>query len=212
MRTPTETFCRCGAPDTGRLLPRQKDPNAPPYKPELLAKVKDLASHSIDTDPTWHCIPEGVPRLGAPQQIVQTPKLIVFFYQTESPKLDSRLVPIDGRPHRTDVDPSYEGDSIGHWEGDTLVVDVNQLSDETWLPKGGFDQYGSGYFHSDALHVIERITRKGDTLTWEATVEDPKVLTKPWVMTPQTKVLSRDMVYPQPVCEEREAKHMVDRY
>ena len=108
------------------------------------------------------------------------------------------------------MDPSYDGDSIGHWEGDTLVVDVNQLSDETWLDGG--DDPGSGYFHSDATHVIERITRKGDTLRWEATVEDPKVLTKPWVMTPQTKVLTDDMVYEQPICQEREAKHIVDRY
>ena len=98
----------------------------------------------------WHCIPNGVPRSGAPRQIVQTPKLIVFMYQDDIARADSRLIPTDGRPHRTDVDPSYNGDSIGHWEGDTLVVDVNQLSDETWLSRGRIDQYGSGYFHSDA--------------------------------------------------------------
>jgi hypothetical protein len=194
------------------LLPRLVDKNPPPYKPELLAKVKDLATHSIDNDPTWRCIPEGVPRLGAPQQIVQTPKLLVFFYQTEVSEA-FRFVPIDGRPHRNDVDPSYEGDSVGHWDGDTLVVDVNQLTDETWLAGGSGNQYGSGYFHSDATHVIERITRKGDTLRYEVTVEDPNVFTKPWVMTPRTEMLDTDdMLYPQPVCEEKEAKHMVDRY
>jgi hypothetical protein len=94
------------------------------------------------------------------------------------------------------------------------------LSDETWLAGEGAEGYrglgigqgGTGYFHSDALHVVERITRKGDTLRWEATSEDPNVLTKPWVMTPQKQVLTDDMVYEQPICEEREAKHIVDRY
>lgn len=195
------------------LPPHHVDPNPPPYKPELLAKVKDLADHEVDMDPAFHCIPRGTPRSGPPQQIVQTPKVTMFLYQIDGGTGDQpglfRLIPTDGRPHRTDVDPSYYGDSIGHWEGDTLVVDVNQLSDETWL--AGVDE-GTGYFHSDVTHVIERLTRKGDTLIWEATVEDPKVLTKPWVMTPQTKILTDDMVYQQPICDEREAKHIVDRY
>jgi hypothetical protein len=195
------------------LPPHRMDPNPPPYKPELLAKVKYLADHEVDSDPAFHCIPRGAPRSGPPQQIVQTPKLTMFLYQIDGGTGDQpglfRLIPTDGRPHRADVDPSYYGDSIGHWDGDTLVVDVNQLSDETWL--AGVDE-GTGYFHSDVTHVIERLTRKGDTLLWEATVEDPKVLTKPWVMTPRTVVLTDDMVYQQPICQEREADHIVDRY
>ena len=189
------------------------DPNPPPYKPELLAKVKELAGDEVHTDPAFHCKPLGVPRAGAPQQIVQTPKLVALFYQIDAGIGDQpgsfRLVPTDGRPHRTDVDPSYHGDSIGHWEGDTLVIDVNQLNDETWLAGG---DEGSGYFHSDALHVIERLTRKGNTLRWEATAEDPNVLTKPWKMTPQTELLTDTMIYEQPVCEEREAPHIVNKY
>ena len=203
-----------GDPTAKQTLPAFHElPNPPAYKPELLARVKELATHEVDTDPSFHCVPLGVPRTGPPRQIVATPKLTVFLYQIDAgigDQNDFRLIPTDGRPHRTDVDPSYDGDSIGHWEGDTLVIDVNQLSDETWLFGG--DDPGSGYFHSDATHVVERITRKGDTLHWEATVEDPKVLTKPWVMTPQTSVLSDGMVYEQPICEEREAKHIVDRY
>ena len=195
------------------LQPRRADPNAPPYKPELLAKVKYLGEHEVDEDPAFHCFPLGIPRAGSPRQIVQTPKLLVFLYQIDAGIGDQpgsyRLVPTDGRKHRSDVDPSYFGDSIGHWEGDTLVVDVNQFNDQTWLA-GGDD--GSGYFHSDALHVVEHFTRKGNTLHWEATAEDPQVLTKPWQVTPETLVLADDMVYEQPVCEEREAKHIVDRY
>ena len=206
-----------------KVVPPRPVQNPPTYKPELLAKVKELAAHEIENDPAFHCVPDGVPRLGPPRQIVATPKLMVLIYQVDGgpgDQNDFRLVPTDGRPHRTDVDPSYDGDSVGHWEGDTLVIDVNQLSDETWLAGEGVHGYrglglgqgGTGYFHSDETHVIERITRKGDALIWEATVEDPNVLTKPWVMTPQMQVLTDDMVYEQPICEEREAKHIVDRY
>ena len=189
------------------------DPNPPPYKPELLAKVKELASDKIHSDPEFHCKPAGVPRAGAPRLISQTPKLIVFLYdEQEGPPGGYRLVPTDGRPHRTDVDPSYYGDSVGHWEGDTLVVDVTHFNDDTWLASIPNSQGGSGYFHSDALHVIERYTRKGDTLRWEATVEDPNVLTKPWAMTPKTQILSESMIYEEPICEERESQHIVNKY
>jgi hypothetical protein len=189
------------------------DPNPPPYKPELLAKVRAMALDEVHTDPAFRCRPLGVPRVGAPRQIVQTPKLTVLIYQVDAGIGDQpgsyRLVPTDGRMHRTDVDPSYFGDSVGHWEGDTLVVDVNHLNDETWLAGG---DGGSGYFHSDALHVVERYTRKGDTLRWEATVEDPNVLSKPWVVSPQTEILADTMVYEQPICEERETPHLVNTY
>ena len=136
----------------GDQLQHVVDPNPPPYKPELLAKVNELASDKVHNDPVFHCKPFGVPRAGAPQQIVQTPALTVLLYDEEdSPPGSFRLVPTDGRQHRTDVDPSYFGDSVGHWEEDTLVVDVTHLTDETWLANGAGNQAGSGYFHSDAL-------------------------------------------------------------
>lgn len=213
-------------PDKGGTLPKldatlteqlqhQPDPNPPPYKPEAWAKVKELASDGVHTDPAFHCRPLGVPRAGAPRQIVQTPKLTLLLYQIDAGDGDQpgsyRLVPTDGRPHRTDVDPSYFGDSIGHWEGDTLVIDVTHFNDDTWLAAIP-GQGGSGYFHTDALHVVERLTRTGDSLRWEATVEDPNVLTKPWKMTPQTEILTQDMIYEQPMCEERETPHIVNQY
>jgi len=184
-------------------------PNVPAFKPELLAKVKELGADEVKNDPIYHCKPVGVPRVGAPRQILQTPALTVFIYDnaglTEAGAGGYRFVPTDGRQHRTDVDPSYFGDSVGHWEGDTLVVDVTHLNDETWLASGG-------YFHTDALHVVERYTRQGDTLRWEATAEDPKVMTKPWIMNPQTVVLTDGLLYEEPICEEREAPHMVNKY
>ena len=189
------------------------DPNPPPYKPELLAKVKKLASDKVRYDPTFYCKPAGVPRVGAPRQIVQTPKLVVLLYDEQNgPPGSFRLVPTDGRPHRTDVDPSYFGDSIGRWEGESLVVDVTHFNDETWLANIPGSQGGSGYFHSEALHVVERYTRTGDTLRWEATVEDPYVLTKPWKMTPRTEILTQTMLYEEPICEDRSSQHVVNKY
>jgi hypothetical protein len=183
--------------------------NVPAFKPELLAKVKELGADEVKNDPIYHCKPVGVPRVGAPRQILQTPALAVFIYDnaglTEAGAGGYRLIPTDGRPHRTDVDPSYFGDSVGHWEGDTLVVDVTHLNDETWLANGG-------YFHTDALHVVERYTRQGNTLRYEATAEDPNVMTKPWIMNPQTVVLTDGLLYEEPICEEREAPHMVNKY
>ena len=85
-----------------------------------------------------------------------------------------RNIPLDGSPHPDGLPDTWMGDSRGHWEGDTLVVDVKNFNDQTW-----FDHAGN--FHSDALHVVERYTLTGpDHIQYEATIEDPKVFTKPW--------------------------------
>jgi hypothetical protein len=191
--------------DAPRPAAARPAPNDPPYKPELVAKVKELGEHAEakDTkDPAFFCKPLGVPRAGHPTEIVQSPNLMVFLYQVDAgegtaPGIGVRLIPTDGRPHRTDVDPMYFGDSVAHWEGDTLVVDVTHLIEDTWMN-------GKGAIHSGQLHVVERITRVGDTLRWEATAEDPKVLTKPWALTPQVAMLTKDMVVEQPPCEEKD--------
>jgi hypothetical protein len=159
---------------------RAAAPNKPEYKPELLAKVKDLSDKQGVLDPAFYCKPQGVPRMGAPTQIVQTQGQVVFLYGASNL---FRVIPTDGRPHRADADPSYMGDSIGRFEGDTLVVDVTNFNDDTWL---GSD----GYFHSEKMHVVERLTRKGDVITYTATVEDPGVLAKPWTMTARDLTIS----------------------
>jgi len=176
-----------------------------PYKPELIAKVKELAQKTkFYNDPTDFCVPAGVPRAGAPGTIVQSPSMITFFYSgEEGPSATFRIIAIN-QPHRTDIDSNPFGDSVGHWEGDTLVVDVNQISEDAMM--------GPGYFHSDALHVVERYTRIGDTLRREATVEDPQVLTKPWVIPAQTRILTHETVYYETTCQEREAPHIVNHY
>ena len=106
-------------------------------------------------------------------QIVQTKDAVLVHVEMIH---DARIIPIDGRGHPDDINPTYKGDSVGHWEGDTLVVDVTDFNDETW-----FDR--SGNFHSDELHVIERYTLvDADHINYEATIEDPKVFTRPWTM------------------------------
>ena len=114
-----------------------------------------------------------------------------------------RVIPTDGRQHRTDLEPSYLGDSVGHWEGDALVVDVVGFNDLTWFES-------DGRFHSEAMHVIERFTRDGDLLKYEVTVEDPNVLTKPWTMNPRLlKLDPTALLTEDPPCIERDAPHMV---
>jgi len=166
--------------------------NKPDYKPEFQAKVDAMGKDPNHNDPTtYSCQPGGVPRMGAPAMITQTPGLVVFLYRS-SPYSTFRVIPTDGRPHRTgnDYDPNIMGDPVGHWEGDTLVIETTGFDDYTWFGQ-------DGYFHTDAMRVIERFTRKGETLEYTATVEDPNVLAKPYNLNPATLKLggSKDILY-----------------
>jgi hypothetical protein len=141
-------------------------------------------------------------------QIVQNSSTVAFLYE-DRPGPYFRIVYTDGRTHPEDLDKSYFGDSIGHWEGDTLVVDVVGLNDETWLGSG---TVGPKYamMHSDQLHVVERWTRTGDVLTYEATVEDPVMFTKPWVMTPrQTQIAAPDDYIRPTMCLPFDKDHIM---
>jgi hypothetical protein len=181
---------------------RAAAPNKPEYKPELLERVKYLSDRQDLLDPAVHCRPHGVPRSGPPSQIVQTPGQVVFLYSASNL---FRVIPTDGRPHRADADPSYMGDSVGHFEGDTLIVDVTNFVEDTWL---GSD----GYFHTEDMHVVERLTRKGNRLVYTATVDDPAVLAKPWTTTPPELNLSTnraDALLEAPPCIENDAAHFV---
>jgi len=178
------------------------DPNQPPYKPELLPKVQDLAKNESKVDTAFFCKPGGVPRVGPPHAIVQAPGMpIVFLYQVNSGNT-FRLVPTDGRPHDPNADLLYYGDSIGRWDGDTLVVDSIGFIDETWL--GIY-----GWFHSDKLHVVERLSRVGDTLRYQATIEDPEVFSRPWTMNPWVSVrTTKELLIENPPCVELDIDHV----
>lgn len=194
--------------DAANRARRAAAPNQPPYKPELLEKVKFLDENTNQYDGTLHCQPPGVPRMGPPRQIVQYPGHVVFLYQGGESSINTfRVIPTDGQPHRTDADPSYLGDSVGYWEGDTLVVDVVGFNDLTWLSD-------DGKFHSDALHVVERFTRQGSSLKYEVTVEDPNVFTRPWLMDPRTLTLNNNAnaaIDEDPPCVEEDAQHLVTK-
>ena len=178
------------------------EPNKPPYKPELMEKVQLLSDKRQFNDPSFYCKPLGVPRMGPPSQIVQTAGLIVLLYQGRN---TFRTIPTDGRAHNADADWTWNGDSIGRWEGETFFIDTTKLVEDSWL---GAD----GWFHSNKMHVVERLSRKGDTLTWSATVEDPGVFTKPWEMTPRTVRLNpnpKALLEEDPPCLEQDGPHIV---
>jgi hypothetical protein len=146
-----------------------------PYRPEALARKKQNQENWLTSDPEIKCYLPGVPRatyMPHPFQILQSTKAIFIAYQYAGAVRDIYLK--DPGPAPVD---SWMGQSVGRWDGDTLVVDVTGFNDQTW-----FDR--SGNFHSDALHVVERYTRVSpDVISYEATIEDSKVFTRPWKMT-----------------------------
>ena len=149
--------------------------NEIPYLPAAAAKKKENFESRLTADPEIKCYLPGVPRatyMPYPFQIVQTPKYILMAYEYAGA---TRTIYMDKTP--PNPADSWMGHSIGHWEGDTLVVDVTGLNDQTW-----FDRAGN--FHSDALHVVERYTPiSPDALNYEATIEDPKVFSRPWKLS-----------------------------
>jgi hypothetical protein len=181
-----------GRPTGGRGGPPAR-PATPPvffanlYTPEAQAHAKTLADKD---DPTLHCTSTAFGTLnvslfdvGAVGQIVQTPKFMVMLSETFN---GFQIIPFDGRQHRDAVPPSNRGDAVGRWEGDTFVVDKNNFTETSWISAEGRVSY-----HSDALHILERYRRlDANTLEIEATLEDPKVLTKPWVVPKQTLQLA----------------------
>ena len=154
-----------------------------PYQPWAEAKRKENFEKRFNRpitreinettgDPEAKCYMPGIPRatyMGFPFQIVQTPAQILITYEFASA---TRSIHIGRKP--PSPNSSWMGWSIGHWEGDTLVVEVTDQRDQTW-----FDRAGN--FHSDALKVVERYTPLTPYhLMYEATIEDPKVFTRPW--------------------------------
>src|SRR6516164_1160478 len=180
-----------GPPQFGALYAEPAGPgivegNEIPYQPWAMAKKKEnfekrLTRVNTDgvrlepLDPEAKCYLPGVPRatyMPFPFQIVQGNNSMIIAYEFASA---SRIVFLEkAEPAPA---PSYMGWSVGHWDGDTLVINVTDFNDKTW-----FDRAGN--FHSDALHVTERYTWVSpDVLRYEATIEDPKVFTRPWKMS-----------------------------
>jgi hypothetical protein len=197
---PAPAAAKSSAPPPAAARPARPPRNFPKYRPEYLAKVAELDKNQVQLDPVLHCRSPGLPRIGPPDKIVQQSHQIVFLYDDVSGDF-FRIIPI-GHAHRTDVDPSTLGDSIGHWEGDTLVVEANQFNDDSWLTD-------NGAFHSDQLTVTERLKRVGDTLQYQAVATDPKVLTEPWTVTRVAKLTDVDLVEATP-CIDKDLSHVID--
>lgn len=152
----------------------------PPLQPWAAAKYRSVRpgygprADSQSQDPIVSCDPPGIPRillLPFPVQIVQIPGQVIMLFEYDH---FIRQIFFGRRTHPADLDPTWMGDSIGHWEGDTLVIDTVGLNSKTWL-----DQVG--HPHSDALHVVERMRRiDRDTLRDDLVITDPKAYTEPW--------------------------------
>ena len=161
-----------------RFDPKKTPPEPIPFQPWAAAKLKEMFPNEVDAQmhsPSVLCMPRGVPLSMSvtpyPIQIIQTRQL---FVQLNEDTVDYRVVPMDGRPHPQDPDPKFNGDGVAHWEGDTLVIDTVGIDERTWNNL-------QGWFHSDQEHVVERISRPSmNYLNYQVTIEDPKVLTKPW--------------------------------
>jgi len=172
-----------------------------PWAEKLYLERK--ANFSAD-DPEGHCLPPGVPRMTTtpyPFRIMQTPKLTLIVY--EGGAHIWRQIFTDGRKHPEDPNPSWLGDSIGHWEGDTFVIDTVGLNGLTWLDESGLPT-------TESLHVIEKIRRPDlGHLEIENIIDDPKAYAHTWSFTTHPYMLKGDLM--EYICQEnnKDVQHLV---
>ena len=169
---------------------------APSYKPEFQEKVKYLAANESKVDPVFYCDKPGTPRIGSPRKIIQLPKETIFLYEDISGDT-FRIIPTDGRPHRADANPSALrrcNRTLG--KGRVRGGDY-QLQDDTWFGE-------NGYMHSDKMRVIERLWLSPEgNLVYQATVDDPGVLTKPWTNFARVIPPNNDPIEESPAVQGR---------
>jgi len=172
---------------------RQFDPKVTPeerpsFQPWAAEKIKGMTEVDLELKrASVNCEPRGVPGMFTinpyPLKFVQTATELIQLNELNN---NWRVIPIDGRKHDPDPDPTFNGDSVGRWEGDTLVIETIAIDERTW---NDF----VGWFHSDQERVIERISRPSENyLIYQVTIEDPKVLTKPWTSATRQWTLSHD--------------------
>src|SRR5580704_11396635 len=187
-------------------------PEEPPMtawgEAQYKATKSSFGTHSFPlaetNDPVFrNCSPPGFPRIFThpfPMQVVQTPGEVIMLFEWDSTRHE---IFTDGRPHNTALGPLWMGDSIGHWEGNTLVADTVNFNDKTWLDR-------MGHPHSDALHVVERIRRVDhDHLVDDLTIEDPKAYTKPWTAH-LTFILKPKWTLAEAFCEDEQSFQSLD--
>ena len=197
-----------GKPDlTGTwYAQRTVDPGKPEPLPWAQKLLDERAANSFKEAPGAHCLTRGITAAGAlfPYELVQTPARLVMIFEDDIPS--HRTVYLDGRRHPKGPNPDWMGHSIGHWEGDTLVVDTIGFNDKSWLDN-------VGHAHTDRLHVTERIRRPDlGHLEIEFTIDDPGTYTKSWIVKRVADLDTRDEIG-EYVCTEgeRDAVHMVGK-
>ncbi|HXP86265.1 MAG TPA: hypothetical protein VN841_16180 [Bryobacteraceae bacterium] len=177
-----------------------------PYQPWAKDVVATRRAQNGKDDPTTHCLPGGVAKLHTSallRKIVQVPGLVIFLTERNA---SYRQVFTDGRPLPQDPNPSWNGNSTGHWDGDTLVVETNGFLDGQWLDRSGSPL-------TDAAKMTEKIRRPNyGTLEIELTVDDPKAYTKPWTIQ-LTQALMLDTELLDYICleNEKDAGHLVGK-
>jgi len=178
-----------------------------PFQPWARGVYEERQRNLQQHDPESKCLPPGIPRLMAtpfPFQIFQQSDRVLFVFEGGAHVW--RAIFTDGRAHPKDPNPSFLGDSVGHWEGDTLVVDAIGFNEATWL-----DQ--AGHPHTEALHIAERFTRTNEaTLHYEVTIDDPQAYTKPWT-TSYTIPWASGAELLEYICQEnnKDLPHMVGK-
>ncbi len=186
------------SPLRGGWDPSQPGPplsEQPALTPAARQRAQELLNRRSIDDPAALCLPSAGPRMGGvilfPIQFVQTPGQVVIIYEYMNAV---RIIPTDGRAHPADAEPTYQGDSVGKWEGDTLVVDITNFREGNWL--------AAGIVNSDKLHITERYTRVDkDQINYESVIEDPILLTKPWTIR-RTLMLRDGVRVREYVCAE----------
>jgi hypothetical protein len=175
-----------------------------PYQPWAEAeRINRELPHRGYDDPTAHCFVAGVPRsiyAPSPHQILQTPEYVVMLFE----RMSWRVIPLDGRKHIPDILRLWQGDSVGHWEGDTLVVETTNLNGKTWL-----NEVGDIVSHAET--VVERFTpTDADTIIYAATVTDPLVYTRPWTIRMPLKRKAEELL--EVACHEdnQDLQHLKD--
>jgi len=194
-----------GHPDLSGVWWRARtvDPGKPEWLPSAIAITNERRANNGKDSPQAHCLPSGPLRNGPLWEFVQSKNYLVYISDDESPGFHQ--IYLDGRGHPADPNPAWYGHSIGHWEGDTLVVDRVAFDPRVWLDV-------ESHPHSDKLHIIERYRRPDlGHLDIEITVDDPGVLAKPWTQK-RVADLANEEIY-EFICTEnnRDVSHLVGK-
>lgn len=195
-----------GHPDLSGVWwrPHTVDPGKPEWLPSAIAITKQRIEDNGKDSPQAHCLPSGPLRYGPLWEFVQSKNVLVYISDDESPGF--RQIYLDGRGHPADPNPAWYGHSIGHWDGDTLVIDRVAFDPRVWLDM-------ASHPHSDQLHIIERYRRPDlGHLEIETTVDDPGVLAKPWTQKLETDLAAHQEIY-EFICQEnnRDVSHLVGK-